>query len=33
MTKAKKTIPKILYIKKSYELVNSLKISLNNISN
>ena len=27
----KKTIPKLLYIKKSYELVNSLKISLNNV--
>ena len=27
----KKTIPELLYIKKSYELVNSLKISLNNI--
>ena len=28
---SKKTIPQLLYIKKSYELVNSLKISLNNI--
>ena len=28
---AKKTIPELLYIKKSYELVNSLKISLNDI--
>ena len=27
----KKTIPQLLYIKKSYEIVNSLKISLNNI--
>ena len=27
----KKTIPQLLYIKKSYELVNSLKISLNNV--
>ena len=27
----KKTIPELLYIKNSYELVNSLKISLNNI--
>ena len=27
----KKTIPPLLYIKKTYELVNSLKISLNNI--
>ena len=27
----KKTIPPLLYIKKSYEIVNSLKISLNNI--
>ena len=27
----KKTIPPLLYIEKSYELVNSLKISLNNI--
>ena len=27
----KKTIPQLLYIKKSYELVHSLKISLNNI--
>ena len=26
-----KTIPQLLYIKKSYEIVNSLKISLNNI--
>ena len=31
MTKEKKTIPELLYIKNSYELVNSLKISLNNI--
>ena len=28
----KKTIPQLLYIKKSYEIVNSLKISLNNIT-
>ena len=27
----KKTVPQLLYIKKSYEIVNSLKISLNNI--
>ena len=27
----KKTIPQLLYIKKSYEIVNSLKISLNNV--
>ena len=27
----KKTIPQLLYIRKSYELVNSLKISLNNV--
>ena len=27
----KKTIPPLLYIKESYELVNSLKISLNNV--
>ena len=27
----KKTIPRLLYLKKSYEIVNSLKISLNNI--
>ena len=27
----KKTIPQLLYIKRSYEIVNSLKISLNNI--
>ena len=27
----KKTIPHLLYIKKSYEIVNSLKISLNNV--
>ena len=27
----KKTIPQLLYIKKSYELVNSLKISLNDV--
>ena len=27
----KKTIPPLLYIKKSYELVNSLKISINNV--
>ena len=27
----KKTIPQLLYLKKSYEIVNSLKISLNNI--
>ena len=31
MIKEKKTIPELLYIKNSYELVNSLKISLNNI--
>ena len=27
----KKTIPQLLYLKKSYEIVNSLKISLNNV--
>ena len=27
----KKTIPQLLYVKKSYEIVNSLKISLNNV--
>ena len=27
----KKTIPYLLYLKKSYEIVNSLKISLNNV--
>ena len=29
----KKTIPQLLYIKKSYEIANSLKISLNNVIN
>ena len=27
----KKSIPQLLYLKKSYELVNSLKITLNNV--
>ena len=28
----KKSIPQLLYLKKSYEIVNSLKISLNNVN-
>ena len=31
LTKAKKSVPKLVYLKKSYELVEYLKISLNNV--
>ena len=31
LTKVKKSVPKLIYLKKSYELVEYLKISLNNV--